>query len=146
MGKDKTKDAIIDNVRFETDGRKKLYVNFDCILNKESFMYKDESLGDFYEPIILCILYKGKQLYSRYCDSEEGVIHEEVVIKDFQLKLIIGQINNVPLTIEVRRDKEYDFYTGIINENNLEVIATKACVTKLYYEFHVFGKNVMEIK
>ncbi|MBP3196434.1 MAG: SEL1-like repeat protein [Butyrivibrio sp.] len=143
---EKTKEAKIDNVRFETDGRKTLYVDFDCILNKDSFLYKDDSLGDFYETIIICILYKGKQLYCGYYDSSEGVIHERVIIKDFELKLNIDQINEVPLTIEVRRDKEFDFNSGIINENNLEVIATDACVTNLYYEFHVFGKNVLEIK
>lgn len=141
-----TEVAKIDNVQFETDGRKILYVNFDCILNEESFIYKDEDLGDFYEPIIICILYNGKELYRNYMIPYEGVIHWRVVIKDFQLKLKIEQINNVPLTIEVRRDKEYDFNTGIINENNLEVIAAENCHVNLYYEFHMFGKNVMEIK
>lgn len=144
--KKQTEDAKIDNVRFDTDGRKSLFVDFDCILNKDGFLHTNEDYGDYYEPIILYIYYNGKQLFRHYYDSEDGVIHEQVVIKDFELKLKIEQINKVSLTFEIRRDKEYDFNTGIINENNLEVIAAKNCDVNLYYEFHMFGKNVLEIK
>ena len=127
------KDAVIDNVRFETDGRKTLYVNFDCILNTESFKHKDDSFGDFYESILIYIYYNEKELYCGSYEAEERVIHESIIIKDYELKLNIEQINKVPLTIVVRG-------------KNYEVLAQKTCVTKLYYEFHIFGKNVLEIK
>lgn len=127
------KDAVIDNVRFETDGRKTLYLNFDCILNTESFKHKDDSLGDFYESILIYIYHNEKELYCGFYDAEERVIHEGIIIKDYELKLKTEQINKVPLTIKVRGE-------------NYRILAQKTCVTKLYYEFHVFGKNVLEIK
>ena len=142
----KTKAAKIDNVRFETDGRKTLYVTLDCLLNKESFLVKDEEYGDFYEPIMLYILHNGKELYSHRYDSEDGEIHEQVAIKDYQLKLNIDQVNRVSLTIEIRKDKDYNVITGLISKGNLQTVTTKTCSVKLYYEYHIFGKNVLEIR
>jgi len=141
--KKKTEDAKIDNVRFSTDGRKTLYADIDCKINKERFKHKDEEWGDWYEPIVLNILYNGKNLFQHIYNPEDGDIHEQVAIKDFELKLNIDKINTISLTIEMLQQK--DFNDNNI-ENNWQVVDTKSCNVNLYYEFHIFGKNVLEIR
>ena len=146
--KKKTEDAKIDNVRFSTDGRKTLYADIVCKINKEIFKHKDEDWGDWYEPIVLNILYNGKNLFQHIYNPEDGEIHEQVAIKDFELKLNIDKINTISLTFEILIDKDYDPYTntGLIHKNSLQILDTKSYNVNLYYEFHMFGKNVLEIR
>ena len=141
---DKETVASVD-VRFGTDGRKTLYVDVDCILNKEKFLHNDDHIGDWYEPVFLTISYGDKKLARKFCDVVSEVIHERFTIKDSEIQLYMDGICSVPFTIELSRDKGYNIVTGL-GTNNFQSIFSKVYTVKLYYEFHIFGKNILEIR
>ena len=68
----------------------------------------------------------------------------ESQIKDFQLNLKPNTINNKSIVIEARLlDERWD---GTQDPKMFPLIASYKTTLKLYYEFHVFGKNVLEIR
>ena len=143
-GSQEDKKVRVD-VRFGTDGRKTLYVDVDCIFNKEKFLRKDDHFGDWYEPVLLTIHYDKKTLARKFCDVASEVIHERFKIKGSELQLHMDGISGVRLTIELSRDTGYNIVTGL-GSNNFQSIFSKVYKVKLYYEFHVFSKSILEIR
>ena len=133
----KTEDVIIENVRFSTDGRKKLFIEYDCEYNRK--------FDDF--EIIYSVYLNGKP-----CGGLNSGLGDKIaknrekfkeMIADYNLSLKTNEINTKSVVIEARHvDERWDG----TNDKDFPIIASFKTTVNLYYEFHVFGKNVLEIR
>ena len=129
--KEKTKDVVIENVRFSTDGRKTLFIEYDCKYNHD---YD-------YGVISFMVSIDGKEILrtehwndpdARVAKNREAFVQE---IKDYELNLDTNKTNKKTILIEARKTDE-----GML------LVASSKVNLNLYYEFHMFGKNVLEIR
>ena len=139
--KEKKEDIIIDNVRFSTDGRNTLFIEYEC-----KYPQDDYSVGE----IVYVICIDDKEMEWKGATSGCGVqlsnnretFKEQ--FKDFKLNLQTNKTNTKSIVIEAHKvDETWD---GSQARKTLPLIASYKTTLKLYYEIHVFGKNVLEIK
>ena len=139
--KEKTEDIMIKNVNFSTDGRKKLLMEFELEYNREF---------EFDGEIVFCVYANnkiipeslgGNGLGEQLSKNREKFSFQ---IPDYELKLKTNATNNISLTFEAYQvDERWD---GTQDLKIFPVIASRKINLKLYYEFHMFGKNILEIK
>ena len=133
-------DIKIENINFSTDGRKTLFMEFECEYNRE---FDNYGIGFcvYFEnkdkPIILEWKGSGVQL----SNNREKFIFQ---ISDYDLNLKIDKINNILFTIEAH--EIVDGWRSTKDLKKFPLIASCKTSVKLYHEFHVFGKNILEIK
>lgn len=139
--KEKKEDVIIENVRFSTDGRKNLFIEYECQYNCD---FNDDGV------ILYAINIDGK--YMVWNGSSNGFGNQlaknresfKEQYKDFELDLKTNATNTKKISIEARKnDGSWD---GSQDLNTLPLIASYKTNVKLFYEFHMFGKNILEIK
>jgi TPR repeat protein len=146
--KETKEDIIIDNVHFSTDGRKNLSLEFECEYNRDFDQYGVD-ITTYADDRILptsCFYYgMGVQKYNgRYVSKLQKREKFECQIPDSNLHLKTNEINNKSILIEARKlDERWD---GSQDVRIFPLIASYKTTLKLYYEFHVFGKNVLEIR
>ena len=138
--KKKTEVVRIENVNFSTDGRKNLLMEFEVEYNR-----------DFDEFEIYFFVYvNNKMCLSAYCNNGQGEMLSKNRdkfcrhIPDNELSLKTGTTNKLSLTIEAYHFDE--IWDGIQDPKMFPVVASYKTNLKLYYESHIFGKNVLEIK
>ncbi len=138
--KEKTEDVIIKNVNFSTDGRKTLFMEFDCEYNREFDDY----------AIFFCVYANNKHIdspgvaYGNGTPLSKNREKFRFQIPSYRLDLEINKINNISFKIEVRQlDERWD---GTQDLKTFQLIASCENKLKLYYEFHFFNKNILEIK
>lgn len=139
--KEKTEDVIIENVNFSTDGRKKLLMEFELEYNREF-----EIDGE----ILFCVYANNKKipgflggngLGEQLSNNREKFSLE---IQDYRLNLNTNKVNKISFVIEAHQlDERWD---GSQDIKIFPLIASSKKDVKLYYEFHVFGKNILEIR
>ena len=137
--KEKTEDVIIKNVKFSTDGRKTLFVEFECEYNQTYNDYEIDFTAYADNKVIPEAMACG-------CGSRLSKNREKFSFKvpDYQLKMTTNQINNISFLIEARHlDERWD---GSQDPRMFPLMASYKTKLKLYYEFHIFGKNVLHIK
>ena len=132
---------MIKNVNFSTDGRKKLLMEFELEYNREF---------EFDGEIVFCVYANNKiipeslgghGLGEQLSKNREKFSFQ---IPDYELKLKTNATNNISLTFEAYQvDERWD---GTQDLKIFPVIASRKINLKLYYEFHMFGKNILEIK
>lgn len=138
--KEKKEDIIIDNVRFSTDGRKTLCMEYECEYTRKF----DDYEVDF-------SVYFDNKIEANACGASGcGILLAknrekfDSLIYDSQLNLKTNKINNISVLIEARLlDDRWD---GTQDSKMFPLIASYKTTLKLYYEFHMFGKNVLEIR
>lgn len=139
--KEKEEDVIIENVRFSTDGRKNLFIEYECQYNCN---LNDDGV------IIYAINIDGEHMvwngaangFGNQLAKNRESFKEQ--FKDFELNLKTNSTNTKKISIEARKnDGSWD---GSQDLNTLPLIASYKTKIKLLYEFHMFGKNVLEIK
>ena len=138
--KETKEDIIIDNVRFSTDGRKVLHMEYECEYTRKFDDYEVDYSVYFDNKI------EANACGASGCGTQLAKNREkfESQIKDFQLNLKPNTINNKSIVIEARLlDERWD---GTQDPKMFPLIASYKTTLKLYYEFHVFGKNVLEIR
>ena len=138
--KKKTEVVRIENVNFSTDGRKNLLMEFEVEYNRE--------FDDF--EIEFCVYANNKKIRSAsFCNSDGERLSKNREkfssrIPDYELSLKTDTTNKLSLTIEAyQHDGRWD---GTQDPKMFPVVASHKTNLKLYYEFHIFGKNVLEIK
>ena len=137
--KKQTEDIIIENVKFSTDGRKKLFMEFECEYNRK---YKELGINfsGYVNNKVLAGVVETYGCGVQLAKNREKFSFE---ISDYELNLKTNQINDITLTIEARNTNGA---FGGINPKDFPLITSCRINLKLYYEFHMFGKNVLEIK
>ena len=139
--KKKTDVVRIENVNFSTDGRKNLLIEFEVEYNHKFDICEFE----------FCVYANNKICPSAIgCSGSEGEqlsINREKFsfrIQDYELSLKTGTTNKLSLTIEAYQlDERWD---GTQDPKMFPVVASHKTNLKLYFESHIFGKNVLEIK
>lgn len=138
--KEKTEVVTIENVNFSTDGRKNLLMEFEIEYNRE--------FDDF--EIQFNVYANNKECASGYVCNGQGERFSKnrekfsLRIPDYELSLKTGTTNKLSLTIEAYQvDGRWD---GTQDLKMFPVVASHKTNLKLYYESHIFGKNVLEIK
>ena len=138
--KKKTDVVRIENVNFSTDGRKNLLMEFEVEYNRD--------FDDF--EIYFFVYVNNKMCLSAYTNNGLGEMlsknREKFCrhIPDNELSLKTGTTNKLSLTIEAYHFDE--IWDGIQDPKMFPVVASHKTNLKLYYESHIFGKNVLEIK
>lgn len=138
--KEKTEDVIIKNVNFSTDGRKTLFMEFDCEYNRE---FDDYAI--FFNVYANNIHIDSPGVaYGNGTPLSKNREKFRFQIPSYRLDLAINKINNISFKIEVRQlDERWD---GTQDLKTFQLIASCENKLKLYYEFHFFNKNILEIK
>lgn len=135
-------DITIENVKFSTDGRKKFFVEFECVYNRDF----DDNM------IYFCFYADNKVLVPDNPDTMSGFGVQlsnnrekfSFEISDYQFKLKTDKINKISFLIKAHQlDERWD---GTQDIKIFPLIASSKKSVKLYYEFHVFGKNKLEIR
>ena len=143
QNKKKKTDAelIFNNVRFSTDGRKTLYMEFEIEYNREFAEY--EIFYDTYcnGNIIPNASVKPNGFGIKLPNKREKF---EFQIPAYQLDLQSNTINNCSILIEAR--KVDDGFYDVDKLKLYPLIASCTTILNIYYEFHVFGKNILEIR
>ena len=67
------------------------------------------------------------------------------VLKDFQLKLRTGEVNKLTFYVEMYDRTYKEDESGEYSKNKL-LVAKGPINVNVYYEFHIIGKNVIEIR
>ena len=138
---EKTEDVIIENVCFSTDGRKTLFLEYECQYNCD---YKEDGI------VLFAINIDGKKMvwngaangFGNQLAKNRESFKEQY--KDFELNLKTNATNTIKISIEARKnDSSWD---GSQNLDTLPLIASYKAKVKLYYEWHMFGKNVLEVR
>ena len=129
----KNKEDFIKNVKFSTDGRKILYVEFEC---KKTTEYEDYGAD--------ISIYNGEEWLNSEWDNFSMGGKYRLSINDYQLGLKTGKVNKVSITIDIRKLGEN--WDGSQDPKTYPLIAKHSANLNLYYEFHMFGKNVLEIQ
>ena len=138
---EKIEDVIIENVRFSTDGRKTLFLEYECQYNCD---YKEDGI------VLFAINIDGKKMvwngaangFGNQLAKNRESFKEQY--KDFELNLKTNATNTIKISIEARKnDSSWD---GSQNLDTLPLIASYKAKVKLYYEWHMFGKNVLEVR
>lgn len=131
-------DITIENVKFSTDGRKTLFVSFECQYNRNFEPY--EILFNVHINKKWCTLTngEGKSL------SQNREKFKLSIDDDYQLQLKTHKINNISVEIDARLlDERWD---GTQDGDIFPLVTSVKKNLKLYYEFHIFGKNILEIR
>lgn len=138
--KEKIEEVLIKNVKFSTDGRKTLFVEFECEYNQ-----------NYCECDIDFSVYAGKKANFVATDmsglgSKRSKNREKFSfnISDYELNLMSKKTNNISFLIEARHlDARWD---GTQDVRKWPLLASYKTKLKLYYEYHIFGKNILLIK
>ena len=139
--KEKTEDIMIKNVNFSTDGRKKLLMEFELEYNREFEFDGEIEFCVYANNKIIPESLGGNGLGEQLSKNREKFSFQ---IPDYELKLKTNATNNISLTFEAYQvDERWD---GTQDLKIFPVIASRKINLKLYYEFHMFGKNILEIK
>lgn len=139
--KDSDTELRFDNVHFSTDGRKTLYMEFEIVYNRE---FADYEIS--YNTYINSNIIPNASATANGC----GIILPnkrekfECQIPDSQLHLQSNTINNCSILIEAR--KIDDGFDDVEKLKSYPLVASYKINLNLYFEFHVFGKNVLEIR
>ena len=132
-------DITIENVKFSTDGRKKFFVEFECVYGREFEEYEIDYSVYANNKIIPFAGASGCGI--QLSNNREKFSLE---IPDYSLKLKIDTINKISFIIEARQlDERWD---GSQDIKIFPLIASSKKDVKLYYEYHIFGKNKFEIR
>lgn len=133
----KAEDITIKNVKFSTDGRKTLFVELDCEYNREYDDFEvDFTVYANNKGLVSASNGEGK--WSKNREKFSFTIH------DFELGLKTDKINAITFVVEARKlDERWD---GTQDITIFPLIVSWEKDINLYYEFHVFGKNVLEIR
>ena len=137
--KDK-EDVVIKNVKFSTDGRKTLFLEFECEYNRQFNEFEigyDIYQDHFAKPLSIIDSGQGLQLSK---NSEKFICK----YMDYELHLKGDTINEISFVIEARH--RGDGWDGREDLKSFPLIASYKATLKLYYEFHMFGKNVLDIR
>ena len=133
--------VTIENVRFSTDGRKSLVLEYECQYNQD---FNEDGV------VLFAISIDGKIIgwdgAANGCGNQLSKNRESFKrqFKDFELKLKTNETNIKTILIEAHKnDGSWDGTQAI---NSLPLITLHKSKVKIYYEYHLFGKNVLEIK
>lgn len=140
--KKKTEVVRIENVNFSTDGRKYLLMEFEVEDNRGSDYWIDHDIE-------FCVYANNKWIDSFLATCQGALLSKTRAkfswhIADYELSLKTNTTNKLSLTIEAYQlDERWD---GTQDPKMFPVVASHKTNLKLYYESHIFGKNVLEIK
>lgn len=136
--KDK-EDVIFKNVNFSTDGRNTLFLEYEVEYNRE-FEENDVAFCVCIDNNFITSFLNFNGFGEQLSKNQEKFSSQA---KDFELKLKTDT-KNYSFVIEARKhDGRWDGTQGL---DTFPLIASYKTNIKLYYEFHVFGKNVLEIR
>ena len=119
------------NINFTTDGRKEIYIDVKWDGN--------QNLTDCLEIDLLGT--NREFLVNDLCPEKKC----RFVLKDFQLKLRTGEVNKLTFYVEMYDRTYKEDESGEYSKNKL-LVAKGPINVNVYYEFHIFGKNVIEIR
>lgn len=132
-------DITIENIKFSTDGRKKLFMEFECVYGREFEEYEIDYSVYANNKIIPFAGASG-------CGVQLSNNREKfsLEIQDYRLNLNTNKVNKILFVIEAHQlDERWD---GSQDIKIFPLIASSKKDVKLYYEFHVIGKNILEIR
>lgn len=119
------------NINFTTDGRKEIYIDVKWDGN--------QNLTDCLE---IDLLGTNREFLDNKLWPEKKC---RFVLKDFQLKLRTGEVNKLTFYVEMYDRTYKEDESGEYSKNKL-LVAKGPINVNVYYEFHIFGKNVIEIR
>lgn len=119
------------NINFTTDGRKEIYIDVKWDGN--------QNLTDCLE---IDLLGTNREFLDNKLWPEKKC---RFVLKDFQLKLRTGEVNKLTFYVEMYDRTYKEDESGEYSKNRL-LVAKGPINVNVYYEFHIFGKNVIEIR
>lgn len=143
QNKKKESDAELrfDNVHFSTDGRKTLFMEFEIEYNREFAEYEIS-----YDTYIDNNIVPNASAIANGCGIELPNKRElfKCQIPDWQINKKTNTINSYTIVVEARKiDEAYD---DVDKLKSYPLIASYTTNLKLYFEAHMFGKNVFEIR
>ena len=122
-GKEIVDTVVFNSIRFDTDGRKTIFCDVDLSFDKVAF-----SDG---ENVWLAVFNGSKRLCSEWINPLKGKIklHEQF---DYSLLNLSSGYSTRSIKIEIKKGKK--------------LLVSYKYSLKLYYKYHLFGKNVLEIQ